>query len=262
MTMIWVAIRTPGFHTGTTTSERLARWAREPPWVLDPKGCPKSSRNVPVVSTSSMDKGKKKKKKKHHRSKKTGNPELKVTTQGEGANTPVWTHAGSAKDSSSSSDSQSEGDSGLGSNPSIQPHQDTDTEPRQGATPCPSPDHTQQPADDDPLSDRGEGDGDQEMPDAHEQQGEQQGVNDPADPRPMPGETQEGVPPGDDQVKTGDGEEPEEPKEPQEPYQIILQGFRTVSQTLSVAYGATSSEIQTVIRKGLAKATAEDWTFV
>ena len=63
-------------------------------------------------------------------------------------------------------------------------------------------------------------------------------------------------------METGDSEEPEEPEEPQEPYQIVLQGFRTVSQTLSVAYGAASSEIQTVVRKGLAKATAEDRTFV
>ena len=90
--------------------------AREPLWVLDPKEHPKSSHNEPADSTSSMDEGKKKKKKKkkHHRSKKTGNPELKVTTRGEGADTPVWTCGGSAKDSSSSSDSQSEGEwSGL-----------------------------------------------------------------------------------------------------------------------------------------------------
>ena len=209
-----------------------------------------------------MDEGKKKKKKKHRRSKKTENPELKVTTRGEGADTPVWTHAGPAKDSSSTSDSQSEGDSGLGSNPSIQPHQDTDTEPRRGATSPPSLDHTQQPTDNDLLSDRGEGDGDQEMPDTHEQQGEQQGINDPTDPEPTPNETQEGAPPGDDQVETGDGEEPDEPEEPREPYQIVLQGFRTVSQTLSAAYGAASSEIQTVVWKSLAKATAEDRTFV
>ena len=240
------------------------RCVKEPPWVLDPKGCPKSSCNVPVDSTSSMDEGKKKKKKKkkHRHSKKTGNPELKVTTRVEGANTLVWTHAESAKNSSSSSDSQFEGDSGLGCNPSIQPHQDTDTKPQWGATPCLSPDHTKQPIDDDPLSDRGEGDGDQEMPDTHKH--EQQGNNEPADLGPTPGETQdqEGMPPGDDQVETGDGEEPEEPKEPQEPYQIILQGFRTLSQTLLVAYGAASSEIHTVVRKSLAKATAEDWTFM
>ena len=236
----------------------------EPPGVLDPEGHPKSSRNVPVDSTSSMDEGKrkKKKKKKHRHSKRTENPELKVTTRGEGADTPVWTHGGPAKDSSSTSDSQSEGDSGLGSNPSIIPRQDTGTEPQRGASPRPSPDHTQQPADDNPLSDRGKGDRDQEMPDAPKQQGEQQGVNNPTDPEPTPDETQEGAPPGDDQAETGDGKDPEEPEEPREPYEIVLQGFQTVSQTLSVAYGAASSEIQTVIRKSLAKATAEDRTFV
>ena len=65
-----------------------------------------------------MDEGKKKEKKKekkHRCSKKLEKPELKVTTRGEGADTPVWTHAGPTKDSSSSSDSQSDGDSGLGS---------------------------------------------------------------------------------------------------------------------------------------------------
>ena len=100
------------------------------------------------------------------------------------------------------------------------------------------------------------------MPDANEQQGEQQGINDPTDPGPAPSEAQEGAHPGDNQVEAGDGEEPEEPEEPLEPYQIVLQGFRTISQTLLVAYGATSSEIQTIVQKGLAKATAEDRTFV
>ena len=252
----------PDFTLGLPPVKDWPRQVREPPWVLDPEGRPKSSRNVPVDSTSSMDEGKKKKKKKHRRSKKTENPELKVTTRGEGADTPVWTHGGPTKDSSSTSDYQSEGDSGLGSNPSIIPHQDTDTEPWRGASPCPSPDHTQQPADDNPLSDQGEGDGDQEMPDAPKQQGKQQGVNNPADPKLTPDETQEGVPLGDNQVETGDGKEPEEPKEPREPYQIVLQGFWTISQTLSVAYGAASSKIQTVVQKSLAKATAEDRTFV
>ena len=149
-----------------------------------------------------MDEGKKKKKKKkHHCSKKTGNSELKVTTRGKGADTPVWTHAGSAKDSSSSSDSQSDGDSALGSNPSFQPHWDTDTKPRWGATPRPSPDPTKEPPDDDPLSDRGKGDGDQEMPDTNKLQG----VNDPTGPRPAPGEVPEGAQLGDDQVEAGDG---------------------------------------------------------
>ena len=120
-----------------------------------------------------MDKEKKKKKKKKHRhSKKSEKPELKVTTQGEGADTPVWTHARSAKDSSSSSDSQSNGDSGLGSNPSIQPRQGTDTESWQGVALRLSPDATREPVEDDPLSDWGGGNGDQDMPDANEPQGD------------------------------------------------------------------------------------------
>ena len=207
-----------------------------------------------------MDKGKKKKKKKkkHRRSKKTGNPELKVTTRGKGADTPVWTHAGSAKDSSSSLESQSDGDSGLGSNPSFKPRQDTDTKPRRGAYPRPSPDPTREPAEDNPLSDRGEGNRDQEMPNASKVQG----VNVPTGPRPVPGGVPEGVQLGDDQGKASDGEEPQEPEEPLEPYEIILQGFRTISQTLSVAYGAASAEIQIIVQKSLAKTTAEDQTFV
>ena len=89
-----------------------------------------------------------------------------------------------------------------------------------------------------------------------------QGVNDPTGPEPAPGEVPEGAQPGDDQVEAGDGEEPQEPEEPLEPYEIILQGFRTISQTLSAAYGAASSEIQTIIQKSLAKTTAEDRSFV
>ena len=79
------------------------------------------------------------------------------------------------------------------------------------------------------------------MPDANEPQG----IDDPADPGPVPGEVTVGVQPGDDQVEAGDGEEPQEPEEPPlEPYEIVFQGFRTISQTLSAAYGAASSEIR------------------
>ena len=96
------------------------------------------------------------------------------------------------------------------------------------------------------------------MPDANELQG----INDPIGPGPAPGEVPEGAQLGDDQEEAGDGEEPQEPEEPLEPYEIVLQGFQTVSQTLSAAYGATSAEIQIIIRKSLAKTTAEDQTFV
>ena len=210
-----------------------------------------------------MDEGKKKKKKKKHRhSKKSEKPELKVTTQGEGANTLVWTHAGPTKDCSSSSDSQSDGDSGLGSNSSIQPRLGTDTESRRGVALRLSPNATREPVEDDPLSDWGGGNGNQDMPNANEQQGD----HDPAGsgPAPMltPDEAQEGVQLGDDQMEAGNDEEPQEPKEPLEPYQIVLQGFQTISQTLSAAYGAASAEIQIIVRKSLAKTTAEDRTFI
>ena len=79
---------------------------------------------------------------------------------------------------------------------------------------------------------------------------------------PVSPRTKRRPPPGDDQVEAGDSEEPEEPEEPQEPYQIVLQGFQTISQTLSAVYGAACSEIHTIVRKSLAKATAEDRTFV
>ena len=167
----------PDFTLGLPPIKDWPHRAKEVPWVLDPKPV----HNIPMDSTSSMDKVKKKKerKKKHHRSKKTGSPELKVTTQGEEADTSVWTHAGS-KDSSSSLDSQS--DNGVGSNPSFQPRRDTDTKPRRGTvvTPLLSPDPTRESPNDDPLSDRGEGDGDQGMPDAHKLQG----VQDPTGPGP------------------------------------------------------------------------------
>ena len=148
----------------------------------------------------------------------------------------------------------------MGSNPSFQPNRDTDTEPLRGTvvTPLPSPDPTREPPDDDPLSDRGEGDRDQEMPNTHKLQG----VQDPAGPGPAPGEVQEGAQPGDNQEEAGDGEEPQEPEEPLEPYEIILQGVWTIFQTLSAAYGAASAEIRILVRKSLAKTTAEDWTFV
>ena len=62
------------------------------------------------------------------------------------------------------------------------------------------------------------------------------------------------------------GRDPQEPQDPQEeslePHQTILQGFRTVAQTLSAAYGSTSSDIQHVIRWSLRESTTEDWTFI
>ena len=256
----------PDFTLGLPSVQDWPHRAGEPPWILDPEECSKPVCKVLVDSTraSSMDEGKKKKKKKkkHHRSKKSEKPELKVTTRGEGANTPVWTHAGPTKYSSSSSDSQSDGDNGLGSNPSIQPCRGTDTESRRGVALRLSLDATKEPVEDDPLSDQGGGDGDQDMPNANKPQGNCDPAGSGPVPVLLPDEVPEGAQLGDNQMEAGDDEEPQEPKEPLEPYQIVLQGFWTVSQTLSVAYEAASAEIQIIVWKSLAKTTAEDRTFV
>ena len=256
----------PEFTLGLPSIQHWPHWAGEPPWILDPEECPKPVHKVPVNSTgaSSIDEGKKKKekKKKHHHSKKSEKPELKVTTRGEGAHTPVWTHARPAKDSSSSLDSQFDGDSGLGSNPSIQPRRGTDTKSQQDVALRLSPDATRESVEDDPLSDQGEGDRDQDMPDASEPPGDRDPAGSWPVPMLIPDEAQEGAQLGDDQVEAGDDEEPQEPKEPLEPYQIVLQGFQTISQTLSAAYGAANAEIQIIVRKSLAKTTAEDRTFI
>ena len=161
----------PDFTIGLPPVQDWPCHAGEPPWILNPEDCPKLTHAAPAESTgpSSMDEGKrkKKKKKKHCRSKKSEKPELKVTTQGQGDDTLVWTQMGSIKDSSSSSDSQTKGDSGLGSNPSNPPWRGTDTESQWGLTLWSSPE-TAKPAievaEDTPLSDQGDGDGDQEMP--------------------------------------------------------------------------------------------------
>ena len=100
------------------------------------------------------------------------------------------------------------------------------------------------------------------MSDANEPQGDCDPTGSGPVPVLIPDEAPEGAQLGDDQVEAGDDEEPQEPKEPLELYQIVLQGFQTVSQTLSVAYGATSAEIQIIVRKSLAKTTAEDRTFI
>ena len=246
------------------------RQSGEPPWPLDPKDCPKPKPDLraPADSTraSSLDESKqRKKKKKHHRPRKT---ELKVTTWGLGADNPVWTNTGSARSSSSMAGSQSEGDSGLGSN-----FWGTDTEPRSKVPLWASPDARKNPTEaieDAPLSDRGDTDDNVEMVDAEVIDGE--GPDDEGGPIPrrMP-ELEEvpeqvpNIPEENPEEVAGEGD-PQEPQEPQDdaaqPYHQVLQGFRTVAQTLSAAYGSASADIQQVIRRSLLEATNEDRTFI
>ena len=63
----------------------------------------------------------------------------------------------------------------------------------------------------------------------------------------------------------GEGD-PQAPQDPQDdvaqPHQQVLQGFRTVAQTFSAAYGDASSDIQRVIRRSLRESTNDDQTFI
>ena len=100
------------------------------------------------------------------------------------------------------------------------------------------------------------------MPNANEPQGDRDPAGSGPVPMPVPDEAPEGAQLGDDQAVASDDEGPQELKEPLKPYQIVLQGFRTISQTLSAAYGAASAEIQIIVWKSLAKTIAEDQTFI
>ena len=63
----------------------------------------------------------------------------------------------------------------------------------------------------------------------------------------------------------GEGD-PQVPQDPQDdapqPYRQVIQGFRTVAQTLSAAYGSASSDIQQVIQRSLRESTNDDQTFI
>ena len=50
--------------------------------------------------------------------------------------------------------------------------------------------------------------------------------------------------------------------DPSQPHRQVLQGFRTVAQTFSAAYGIASSDIQQLIRRSLRESTNHDQTFI
>ena len=61
----------------------------------------------------------------------------------------------------------------------------------------------------------------------------------------------------------GDPQAPQDPPDdiPQ-PHREVLQGFRTVAQTFSAAYGNASTDIQRVIRRSLRESTNDNRTFI
>ena len=180
----------------------------------------------------------------------------------------MWTNTGSTGSSSSSASSHSEGDSGLGSNARA-----TDTEPQTRAPLRASPDARGDPPEameDAPLSDRDGADGDLEVVDAEVIEAERLGGDGGPAPRcsPDPDEVPERIP---DQLEdnpdevTGEGD-PQAPQDPPDdipqPHREVFQGFRTVAQTFSAAYGNASTDIQRVIRRSLRESTNDDRTFI
>ena len=245
-------------------------WSGEPPWPLDPKDRPKPKPDLaaPADSTraSLPDESKKwRKKKKHHHARRS---ELKVTTRGLGTDDPVWTNTGFAGSSSSTASSHSEGDSGLGSNLWV-----TDTEAQTRAPLRPSPDARGDPSEvmeDTPLSDRDGANEDLEMVDAEVIEAERLGSDGGYAPRclPDPEEVPERIidqPEDNPDEVAGEGD-PQAPQDPQddspEPHRQVLQGFWTVAQTFSAAYGNASADIQRVIRRSLRESTNDDQTFI
>ena len=164
--------------------------------------------------------------------------------------------------------SHSEGDSGLGSNLRV-----TDTEAQTRAPLRPSPDARGDPSEvmeDAPLSDRDSTNEDLEMVDAKVIEAERPGGDGGSAPRHSldPEEVPERIP---DQLEdnpdevAGEGD-PQAPRDPQDdvpqPHWQVLQGFQTVAQTFSAAYGDASSDIQQVIRRSLRESTNDDQTFI
>ena len=260
----------PDFTLGLPPVRDWPRRSGEPPWPLDPKDHPKPKPDLvaPADSTgaSSMHEGKQRRKKKKHRHpRKT---ELKVTTRGLGTDDPVWTNTRSARSSSSTAGSQSEGHSGLGSNFRV-----TDTEPRTRAPLWASPDAQRDPTEvieNAPLSDWGHTDEDTEMVNAEVIEAERPDDEGGPAPRrsPEPEEAPEQAPDlleENPEEIAGEGD-PQTPQDPQDdalqPYRQVLQGFRTVAQTFSAAYGSASSDIQQVIRRSLRECTNDDRTFI
>ena len=123
---------------------------------------------------------------------------------------------------------------------------------------------------DTPLSDRGDANDDIEMADAEVIEAEQPDCDGGSAPRcsPDPEEVPEQIP---DQLEenpdeiAGEGD-PQVPQDPQDdspqPHRQVLQGFQTVAQTFSAAYGSASSDIQQVIRRSLRESTNDDQTFI
>ena len=121
-----------------------------------------------------------------------------------------------------------------------------------------------------PLSDQDGTNEDFEMVDAEVIEAEQPGGDGGSAPRrsPDPEEVPERIPdqPEDNPDEVAGKGDPQAPQDPQddipEPHRQVLQGFRTVVQTFSAAYGDASFDIQRVLHRSLRESTHDDRTFI
>ena len=149
----------------------------------------------------------------------------------------------------------------------------TDIEPQTRAPLRASPDPRRDPTEvveDAPLSDRDNAEEDTEMVDAEVIEAERPDDNGRPAPRrsPEPERVPEQVPdspeenPGEVAGEGNPEQHPDSPDDACQPYRQVLQGFRTVAQTLSAAYSSACSDIQRVIRRSLRESTNDDRTFI
>ena len=262
----------PDFTLGLPPVEDWPKRTGEVPWVLNPAKHPRLGAESYYESagpSSGDDKWRKMKKKKHWQPKKQ---ELKVTTQGQGDDTPVWTDTGS--NLSSSPDSQTEGDSGVRSYRRLWDNAGSTT--HHDHTPQYSPDTVQKidegTQEDAPFSDHGGGsDGDQEMmsrDDRDDRDEEVTGTN----PGPAATNTTTGLdaalivapevtgPP--ETPLLGNPADTDDEKASPDAFQLLMQGFYTVTCTLSGSYQDACWEVQTIIWRDLQRAMAVDRTFM
>ena len=244
--------------------EDWPQWTGDVPWILDPAEHPRPAAQSHHESTGPSSGDKRcirRKKKKHHRPKK---PELKVTTRGQGDDVPVWSHAGS--NLSSSSESQTKGDSGVGSY--WKPWNDAGSTAQHDHTPRYSLDTVKRLEEGDlgdaPLSDHGgNSDGDQEMVSGDDRAEETMG----ADPTGPTGQEAMITSPdvnlavAPEAPLLADPADTDDEKARRDAFQLIMQGFHTMTRTFSDEYQEACKEVQTIIWKSLRKSTAVDHTF-
>ena len=193
-------------------------------------------------------------------------------TRGQGSDVPVWTNTGS--NPSASSDSQTEGDSSIGSY--WMPPGDAGSITRHDHTPRYSPDTVWRMdegiSEDALLSNHNDGsNGGHEIMSGDNRNDRDEQVTG-SNPRLVATNTATGPDAAlkvasevTDPMETpllGDPADMDDEKARRDAFQLLMQGFYSVTHTLSNSYQDASREVQTIVWRALQRATAIDCTFV